>query len=62
MTNSGSSTPSVKGSNKTTPPTTILLQGYLMKQKHGKCRAWLKRYFVLYGGELRYFKTKVNTF
>ncbi|KAI8889258.1 hypothetical protein K501DRAFT_239101 [Backusella circina FSU 941] len=53
MPNNNTSTPSVKTSNKTIPPATILLQGYLMKQKHGKCRAWLKRYFVLYGGELR---------
>lgn len=51
--------PSVKTANNSLPPSTIRLKGYLMKQKHGKCRAWLKRYFVLYGEELRYYKNKV---
>ncbi|KAK4513229.1 uncharacterized protein ATC70_013024 [Mucor velutinosus] len=50
--------PSVKTANKSAPPSTVRLEGYLMKQKHGKCRAWLKRYFVLYGEELRYYKNK----
>ncbi|CAO3646641.1 unnamed protein product [Mucor fragilis] len=50
--------PSVKTANKSLPPSTVRLEGYLMKQKHGKCRAWLKRYFVLYGEELRYYKSK----
>ncbi|KAL9556243.1 hypothetical protein MBANPS3_001968 [Mucor bainieri] len=50
--------PSVKTANKSSPPSTVRLEGYLMKQKHGKCRAWLKRYFVLYGEELRYYKNK----
>lgn len=54
-----SAIPSVKTANKTPPPTTIRLKGYLNKQKHGRCRAWLKRYFVLYGEELRYYKNKV---
>jgi hypothetical protein len=52
-------TPSVKAANDSSPPSTIRLKGYLMKQKHGKCKAWLKRYFVLYGEELRYYKNKV---
>lgn len=52
--------PSVKTANKTAPPSTIRLGGWLNKQKHGKCRAWLRRYFVLYGEELRYYKTKVK--
>ncbi|KAG2231594.1 hypothetical protein BDF21DRAFT_490624 [Thamnidium elegans] len=50
--------PSVKNANKTVPPSTIRLEGWLNKQKHGKCKAWLKRYFVLYGEELRYYKNK----
>lgn len=57
---SSTTIPSVKNSNKTTPPSTIRLKGWLNKQKHGKCRAWLRRYFVLYGEELRYYKNKVK--
>ncbi|GAA5814413.1 hypothetical protein MFLAVUS_007909 [Mucor flavus] len=53
--------PSVKTANKTAPPSIIRLEGWLNKQKHGKCRAWLRRYFVLYGEELRYYKTKNDT-
>lgn len=52
--------PSVKISNNTEPPSTIQLEGYLYKQKHGKCKAWQKRYFILYGEELRYYKSKVK--
>ncbi|GAN09378.1 hypothetical protein MAM1_0263c08904 [Mucor ambiguus] len=55
---SSTTIPSVKTANKSLPPSTVRLEGYLMKQKHGKCRAWLKRYFVLYGEELRYYKNK----
>ncbi|KAG1089710.1 hypothetical protein G6F42_019904 [Rhizopus arrhizus] len=51
--------PSVKTANRSSPPSTVRLEGYLMKQKHGKCKAWQKRYFVLYGEELRYYKNKV---
>lgn len=51
--------PSVKTANKSVPPPTIRLKGWLNKQKHGKCKAWLRRYFVLYGEELRYYKNKV---
>ncbi|KAI7893533.1 uncharacterized protein EV154DRAFT_501490 [Mucor mucedo] len=53
--------PSVKTANKSAPPSTIRLKGWLNKQKHGKCKAWLKRYFVLYGEELRYYKNKNDT-
>ncbi|KAI8882146.1 PH-domain-containing protein, partial [Backusella circina FSU 941] len=35
-------------------------KGWLMKQKHGKTRTWLKRYFVLHNDELRYYKTKTD--
>lgn len=51
--------PSVKSSNHTLPNSAIRLKGWLNKQKHGKCRAWVRRYFVLYGDELRYYKNKV---
>jgi hypothetical protein len=57
-----STIPSVKTAIKSEAPSTIYFEGYLYKQKHGKCRAWLKRYFVLYGEELRYYKTKVKHF
>ncbi|KAI8079052.1 uncharacterized protein B0P05DRAFT_571719 [Gilbertella persicaria] len=56
-----SSVPSVKTANKTSPPPNIQLEGYLMKQKHGKSKSWLKRYFVLYGQELRYYKSRSDT-
>lgn len=59
---SSTTIPSVKLANKSTPPTTIRIEGWLNKQKHGKCRAWVKRYFVLYGEELRYYKSKVLLF
>lgn len=52
--------PSVKTAINSMPPSNIRLQGYLMKQKHGRCRAWLRRYFVLYDEEIRYYKTKVK--
>ncbi|KAI7903847.1 uncharacterized protein BX663DRAFT_505446 [Cokeromyces recurvatus] len=55
------SIPSVKVAVKTFPPSTILFEGYLMKQKHGKCKAWLKRYFILYEKEIRYYKSKSDT-
>jgi hypothetical protein len=52
-------TPKVKSSNNTEAPKAIRLKGWLMKQKHGKAKTWLKRYFVLHNDELRYYKTKV---
>jgi hypothetical protein len=52
--------PSVKTANKSTPPSNVRLEGYLMKQKHGRCKSWLKRYFIFYGDELRYYKDKVK--
>ncbi|KAI9482853.1 MAG: hypothetical protein EXX96DRAFT_555837 [Benjaminiella poitrasii] len=55
------SIPSVKVAINTTAPSNILLEGYLMKQKHGKCKAWLKRYFILYEHEIRYYKSKNDT-
>lgn len=54
------SIPSVKIANKSSPPATVRLKGWLNKQKHGKCKAWLRRYFVLYDKELRYYKNKVE--
>lgn len=32
------------------------LQGWLMKQKHGLCRTWTRRYFVLIGRQLYYYR------
>ncbi|CAO3631474.1 unnamed protein product [Cunninghamella blakesleeana] len=32
------------------------LQGWLMKQKHGLCRTWTRRYFVLSGRQLYYYR------
>ncbi|KAI8967718.1 hypothetical protein BDF20DRAFT_898849 [Mycotypha africana] len=58
MCKSSSAVPSVKAANKTIAFSTVVLEGYLFKQKHGKCKAWIKRYFRLYNDELRYYKTK----
>lgn len=52
--------PSVKRTTHTQSPPTIYFEGYLNKQKHGRCKAFIKRYFVLYGEELRYYKSKVH--
>ncbi|KAI8089264.1 uncharacterized protein BX664DRAFT_314480 [Halteromyces radiatus] len=39
---------------------TTSFQGWLMKQKHGFCRTWLKRYFVLQGRELSYYRNETD--
>lgn len=54
--------PSVKNNVKRDPPTTVHLKGWLYKQKHGKSKAFHKRYFILYGEELRYYKNQVRSF
>ncbi|ORZ20598.1 hypothetical protein BCR42DRAFT_434982 [Absidia repens] len=36
------------------------LQGWLLKQKHGLYRSWLKRYFVLHGRELSYYRNETD--
>ncbi|RCI01318.1 hypothetical protein CU097_011366 [Rhizopus azygosporus] len=53
--------PSVKNNVKRDPPTTVHLKGWLYKQKHGKSKAFHKRYFILYGEELRYYKNQNDT-
>ncbi|KAI8377073.1 hypothetical protein EDC96DRAFT_494391 [Choanephora cucurbitarum] len=55
------STPSVKLAIKSNPSSVIRLEGYLLKQTHGKSKVWVKRYFILYDHELRYFKSKSDT-
>ncbi|KAI8983631.1 hypothetical protein BDB01DRAFT_791525 [Pilobolus umbonatus] len=52
------STPSVKCFKNAMPSTHVLCEGYLMKQNHGRYKSWAKRYFVLYNGDLRYYKNK----
>jgi hypothetical protein len=54
--------PSVKNNVKRDPPATVHLKGWLYKQKHGKSKAFHKRYFILYGEELRYYKSQVQSF
>ncbi|KAI8333835.1 hypothetical protein BC941DRAFT_515836 [Chlamydoabsidia padenii] len=36
------------------------IQGWLMKQKHGLYRSWQKRYFVLQGRELSYYRHETD--
>ncbi|KAI8391110.1 uncharacterized protein BYT42DRAFT_555664 [Radiomyces spectabilis] len=36
----------------------ISLKGWLNKQKHGVCKTFVRRYFVLEGRELRYYKNE----
>ncbi|CDH52667.1 predicted protein [Lichtheimia corymbifera JMRC:FSU:9682] len=36
-------------------------QGWLMKQRHGIRKSWVRRYFVLEGNELRYYKSETDT-
>ncbi|KAI8348861.1 hypothetical protein BD560DRAFT_450291 [Blakeslea trispora] len=58
---SKSSIPSVKSANKSNPSSASRLEGYLLKQTHGKSKVWVKRYFILYDHELRYYKSKSDT-
>ncbi|KAI9264241.1 hypothetical protein BDA99DRAFT_536959 [Phascolomyces articulosus] len=37
------------------------VQGWLLKQRHGICKSWLRRFFVLEGNELRYYKSEVES-
>ncbi|KAI7881959.1 PH domain-like protein [Lichtheimia hyalospora FSU 10163] len=36
-------------------------QGWLLKQSHGIRKSWVRRYFVLDGNELRYYKTEMDS-
>ncbi|KAG2217941.1 hypothetical protein INT45_004068 [Circinella minor] len=36
------------------------VQGWLLKQRHGICKSWARRFFVLEGNELRYYKSEVE--
>ncbi|KAI9498382.1 hypothetical protein BDB00DRAFT_800089 [Zychaea mexicana] len=40
---------------------TAQVQGWLMKQRHGICKSWLRRFFVLDGNELRYYKNEMDS-
>ncbi|KAI8147668.1 hypothetical protein BJV82DRAFT_654323 [Fennellomyces sp. T-0311] len=37
------------------------VQGWLLKQRHGICKSWLRRFFVLEGNELRYYKSEMDS-
>ncbi|KAI9029085.1 hypothetical protein CLU79DRAFT_737456 [Phycomyces nitens] len=39
----------------------ILLEGWLLKQRQSLCKSYIRRYFVLTDGELRYYKNETDT-
>jgi hypothetical protein len=52
---------SVKSNLQRSPTSAAYMKGWLMKQTHGICKSFQKRYFILYNEELRYYKNQVWT-
>ncbi|KAI9322609.1 hypothetical protein BX666DRAFT_638752 [Dichotomocladium elegans] len=44
------------------PSSILYQQGWLLKQRHGIYKSWDRRYFVLDGNELRYYKSEISMF
>ncbi|KAG1138145.1 hypothetical protein G6F37_009125 [Rhizopus arrhizus] len=49
---------SVKSNLQRSPTSAAYMKGWLMKQTHGICKSFQKRYFILYNEELRYYKNQ----